>query len=70
MLGSERPGDLPKVSQLESGKTLLNRRFLPLPWGHASHWECGKLRVGNPRDGGAWWAAIYGVAQSQTTEAT
>ena len=26
----------------------------------------------NPRDGGAWWAAVYGVAQSQldTTEAT
>ena len=21
---------------------------------------------GNPRDGGAWWAAVYGVAQSQT----
>ena len=20
----------------------------------------------NPRDGGAWWAAIYGVAQSRT----
>ena len=20
----------------------------------------------NPRDGGAWWAAVYGVAQSQT----
>ena len=20
----------------------------------------------NPRDGGAWWAAAYGVAQSQT----
>ena len=20
----------------------------------------------NPRDGGAWWAAFYGVAQSQT----
>ena len=20
----------------------------------------------NPREGGAWWAAIYGVAQSQT----
>ena len=20
----------------------------------------------NPRDGGTWWAAIYGVAQSQT----
>ena len=20
----------------------------------------------NPRDGGAWWASVYGVAQSQT----
>ena len=24
----------------------------------------------NPRDGGAWWAAVYGVAQSDMTEAT
>ena len=24
----------------------------------------------NPRNGGAWWAAVYGVAQSDTTEAT
>ena len=24
----------------------------------------------NPRDGGAWWAAIYGVTESNTTEAT
>ena len=24
----------------------------------------------NPRDGGAWWAAIYGVAESDMTEAT
>ena len=24
----------------------------------------------NPRDGGAWWAAIYGIAESDTTEAT
>ena len=21
----------------------------------------------NPRDGGAWWAAVYGVAESDTT---
>ena len=26
--------------------------------------QCSYLE--NPRDGGAWWAAIYGVAQSQT----
>ena len=25
--------------------------------------QCSCLE--NPRDGGAWWAAIYGVAQSQ-----
>ena len=24
----------------------------------------------NPRDKGAWWAAVYGVAQSNMTEAT
>ena len=24
----------------------------------------------NPMDGGTWWAAVYGVAQSDTTEAT
>ena len=24
----------------------------------------------NPTDGGAWWAAIYGVAESDMTEVT
>ena len=26
--------------------------------------QCSCLE--NPRDGGAWWAAVYGVAQNQT----
>ena len=26
--------------------------------------QCSCLE--NPRDGGAWWAALYGVAQSRT----
>ena len=29
---------------------------------HPTQYSC----LENPRDGGAWWAAVYGVAQSQT----
>ena len=32
--------------------------------GNGNPLRCSCLE--NPRDGGAWWAAIYGVAQSQT----
>ena len=32
--------------------------------GNGTPLECSCLE--NPRDGGAWWAAIYGVAQSWT----
>ena len=32
--------------------------------GNGNPFQCSCLE--NPRDGGAWWAAIYGVAQSQT----
>ena len=30
--------------------------------------QCSCLE--NPRDGGAWWAAVYGAAELDTTEAT
>ena len=30
--------------------------------------QCSCLE--NPRDGGFWWAAVYGVAESDTTEVT
>ena len=32
--------------------------------GNGNPLQCSCL--GNPRDGGAWWAAVYGVAQSRT----
>ena len=32
--------------------------------GNGSPLQCSCLE--NPRDGGAWWAAVYGVAQGQT----
>ena len=35
-------------------------QFLRLCWAL----QCSCLE--NPRDGGAWWAAVYGVAQSRT----
>ena len=37
--------------------------------GNGNPLQCSCLE--NPRDGGAWWAAIYGVTQSpDTTEVT
>ena len=35
-----------------------------LTWSKVAALQCSCLE--NPRDGGAWWAAIYGVAQSRT----
>ena len=32
--------------------------------GHGNPFQCSCLE--NPRDRGAWWAAVYGVAQSRT----
>ena len=32
--------------------------------GNGNTLQCSCLE--NPRDGGAWWAAVYGVAQSRT----
>ena len=32
--------------------------------GHGNPLQCSCLE--NPRDGRAWWAAVYGVTQSQT----
>ena len=36
--------------------------------GNVNPLQCSCLE--NPRDGGAWWAAVYGVAESDSTEAT
>ena len=65
--GTEEPGGLQSMGSLRVGHdcptslslfTFMHwrRKWQPLP--------CSCLE--NPRDGGAWWAAICGVSQSQT----
>ena len=36
--------------------------------GNGNPLQCSCLE--NPRDGGAWWAAVYGVTESDATEMT
>ena len=66
---------LEKVSFHANHKEKQCQRMLKLPHNcthltcqhgeeHDNPLQCSCLE--NPRDGGAWWAAVYGVAQSRT----
>ena len=64
---TEEPGRLQSMGSLESDTT----ERLPFHFslsclgeGNGNPLQCSCLE--NPRDGGAWWAAISGVAQSRT----
>ena len=64
---TEAPGRLQSMGSLESYTT----ERLPFHFslsrigeGNGNPLQCCCLE--NPRDGGAWWAAVYGVAQSRT----
>ena len=63
----EEPGGLQSMGLLESDKTeRLHFQFslLCIGEGNGNPLQCSCLE--NPKDRGAWWAAVYGVAQSQT----
>ena len=63
----EKPGRLQSMGSLESNSTeRLHFHFLLscIGEGNSNPLQCSCLE--NPRDGGAWWAAVYGVAQSWT----
>ena len=65
--GTEEPGRLQSMGLQRVGQTeRLHFHFLLLcvVEGNGNPLQCSCLE--NPRDGGAWWAAIYGVAQSRT----
>ena len=60
---AEEPGRLPSMGSRRVGHdwaTSLSR----IGEGNGTPLQCSCLE--NPRDGGAWWAAVYGVAQSRT----
>ena len=64
---TEEPGRLQVHGIIESDMT--ERLHFPFSLsfvgeGNGNPLQCSCL--GNPRDRGAWWAAVYGVAQSQT----
>ena len=46
-----------------------HQKWLFKTWPNLTHCRVNPLQCScleNPRDGGAWWAAVYGVTQSQT----
>ena len=64
---TEEPGGLQPMGRKESDTTERLYFHFSLSWigeGNGNPLQCSCLE--NPRDGGAWWAAVYGVAQSRT----
>ena len=64
---TEEPGGLQSMGSLESDTTEwlhFNFSLSCIGEGNSNPFQCSCLE--NPRDGEAWWAAVSGVAQSQT----
>ena len=64
---TEEPGRLQSMGSLESDTTERPHFHFSLSCigeGNGNSLQCSCLE--NPRDGGAWWAGVYGVAQSWT----
>ena len=64
---AEEPGGLQSMGSLESDTTeRLHFHFSLLCAGEGNGNPLWCSCLENPRDGGDWWAAVYGVAQSRT----
>ena len=64
---TEEPGGLWSMGSLGVGPTERLHFHFSLSCngeGNGSPLQCSCLE--NPRDGGTWWAAVFGVAQSRT----
>ena len=63
----EEPGRLRSMGSLESVVTEqlhFHSSLSHVGEGNGNPLQCSCLE--NPRDGGAWWAAVYGITRSQT----
>ena len=67
---AEEPGRLQSMGSLRVRHKRLHFHFSLscIGEGNGNPLQCSCLE--NPRDGGAWWAAVYGVTESDTTEVT
>ena len=63
---TEEPGRLQSMGSLRVGHDCLHFHFSLSCIGGGTGNSLQGSCLENPRDGGAWWAAIYGVAQSRT----
>ena len=62
---TEEPGRLQSMGSLRVGHDWVTSLSLScIGEGNGNPLQCSCLE--NPRKGGAWWAAVYGVAQSRT----
>ena len=64
---TEKPGRLQSMGSRESDTTEQLHFHFSLSCigkGNGNPLQCSCLEY--PRDGGAWWAAVYGIAQSRT----
>ena len=62
---TEEPGRLQSMGSLSVGHDWATSLSLScIGEGNGNPLQCSRLE--NPRDGGAWWAAVCGVAQSRT----
>ena len=61
---TEEPGRLQSMGSDTTERLHFHFSLSRIGEGNDNPLQCSCLE--NPRDGGAWWAAVYGVAQSRT----
>ena len=61
---TEEPGGLQSMGSDTTKGLHFHFSFSRIGEGNGNPLQCSCLE--NPRDGGAWWAAVHGVAQSRT----